>query len=83
MPEASKPDPKEGLMERMFHRNPSFDQAQDQDKPKVSPEHLENQSHEDRPPHHQRRDSKLQRFKNYLKSEDELDEAAKTYAKLL
>ncbi|KAL4868395.1 hypothetical protein BDV12DRAFT_169673, partial [Aspergillus spectabilis] len=98
MPDDQAPDPnrKEGFMERMLHRRPSYGEAQAQnDHPQghglgrqssneENPAHAHAESHDEHRPetHHQRRNSRLQRFKDFMHSEEELDEAGKFYAQL-
>ncbi|KAI9372198.1 hypothetical protein BJX61DRAFT_456524 [Aspergillus egyptiacus] len=82
---------KEAFMDRMFRRRPSVGEDKSQlpaferrgsiEEATAIPERAE--SVEEHRPHHQRRDSRLQRFKDMMQSEEELDEAGKIYAKLM
>ncbi|KAL3473848.1 hypothetical protein BJX99DRAFT_232867 [Aspergillus californicus] len=74
MPEAPKPEPKEGLLDRAFHRQSSEEAVEIGSD--SNPQQQGSQGH-------RRRNSALQRFKNFVQSQDELDEAGKTYAKLM
>ncbi|KAL4912958.1 hypothetical protein BDW62DRAFT_205948 [Aspergillus aurantiobrunneus] len=79
MPEVPDPKQKEGFMERMFQRRPSQAEAG-----KEADQTLERPlSQDETRPSTQRRNSTLQRLREYMHSEEELDEAGKTYAKLM
>ncbi|KAL4779860.1 hypothetical protein BJX76DRAFT_339665 [Aspergillus varians] len=81
MPEEPDPRTNGGLMERMFQRRPSQTEADIQ--PEQTLERPTSQEGDQPPLRRPRRNSALQKLKEYMHSEEELDEAGKVYAKLM
>ncbi|KAL2832216.1 hypothetical protein BJY01DRAFT_239887 [Aspergillus pseudoustus] len=85
---APGPDHKEGFLERTFQPHHAHHEQQQQQEQKPVFERRESQEEmeipaQPKPQHHRRRSSTLQRLKEYMGNQDELDEAGKTYAKLM
>ncbi|KAL3443281.1 hypothetical protein BJX65DRAFT_285501 [Aspergillus insuetus] len=76
----------QSFFERTLQPHHHHEQQQQQEKPVL--ERRESQEEIDipipaQPQHHRRRSSTLQRLKEYMRNEEELDEAGKIYAKLM
>ncbi|KKK11864.1 hypothetical protein P175DRAFT_0534799 [Aspergillus ochraceoroseus IBT 24754] len=77
MSEAPKPHQKEGFMERFFHHHREEAKREDE-------QHQNTQQHNEhgKEPQHSK-ESKLDKFKDYMHEEEDLDEAGQTYAGLM